>query len=32
MEPMKNMIYGEKPDFDIVLAAMQTLENEINAL
>ena len=31
-EHMKNMIYGEKPDFDIILDAMQTLENEINAL
>lgn len=31
-EHMKNMIYGEKPDFDIILAAMQILENEINAL
>ena len=31
-EHMKNMIYGEKPDFDIILAAMQTLENDINAL
>lgn len=31
-EHMKNMIYGEKPDFDIILDAMQTLENEINVL
>lgn len=29
---MKNMIYGEKPDFDMILDAMQTLESEINAL
>lgn len=31
-EHMKNMIYGEKPDFDMILDAVQTLENEINAL
>ena len=31
-EHMKNMIYGEKPDFDMILDAIQTLKNEINAL
>ena len=31
-EHMKNMIYGEKPDFDVILNAVKQLENEINAL
>lgn len=31
-EHMKNMIYGEKPDFDIILNAVKKLEDEINAL
>lgn len=31
-EHMKNMIYGEKPDFDLILNAVNQLENEINAL
>lgn len=29
---MKNMIYGEKPDFDAILKAVTHLEDEINAL
>ena len=28
----KNMIYGEKPDFDVILEAVKHLEDEINAL
>lgn len=31
-EHMKNMIYGEKPNFDTILEAMKQLEAEINAL
>ena len=31
-EHMKNMIYGEKPDFDVILEAVKHLEDEINAL
>ena len=31
-EHMKNMIYGEKPDFGVILEAVKKLENEINAL
>ena len=31
-EHMKNMIYGEKPDFDVILEAVKHLENEINTL
>ena len=31
-EHMKNMIYGEKPDFDVILEAVKQLEDEINAL
>lgn len=29
---MKNMIFGEKPDFDIILLEIERLENEINGL
>ncbi|MCQ2386423.1 MAG: nucleotidyl transferase AbiEii/AbiGii toxin family protein [Clostridia bacterium] len=31
-EHMKNMIFGEKPEFDVILNAVKTLEDEINAL
>ena len=31
-EHMKNMIYGERPDFDVILSAIKALEDEINAL
>lgn len=31
-EHMKNMIFGEKPDFDIILRTIQLLEEEINSL
>lgn len=31
-EHMKNMIYGDKPEFDTILEAIKALENEINAL
>ena len=31
-EHMKNMIYGKKPDFDVILEAVKQLESEINAL
>lgn len=31
-EHMKNMIYGEKPDFDVILEAVKHLEDEINTL
>ncbi len=31
-EHMKNMIYGEKPDFDMILKAVKVLEDEINVL
>ena len=31
-EHMKNMIYGEKPEFDVILNAVKVLEEEINAL
>lgn len=29
-EHMQNMIFGDKPDFDIILQGLQKLENEIN--
>ena len=29
---MKNMIFGEKPEFDVILATVQTMEDEINSL
>ena len=29
---MKNMIFGEKPEFDVILSAVQKMENEINSL
>lgn len=29
---MKNMIFGEKPEFDAILSAVQKMENEINSL
>ena len=29
---MQNMIFGEKPPFDEILAAMQALEDEIHAI
>ena len=29
---MKNMIYGEKPDFGVILEAVKKLEDEINIL
>ncbi len=31
-EHMKNMIYGEKPEFKEILSALEKLENEINSL
>lgn len=31
-EHMKNMIYGEKPEFDVILKAVKTLEDKINTL
>ena len=31
-EHMKNMIYGEKPDFGVILEAVKKLDDEINAL
>lgn len=31
-EHMKNMIYGDKPDFDVILNAVKQLEDEINTL
>ena len=31
-EHMKNMIYGEKPDFDVILNAVKQLEDEMNTL
>ena len=31
-EHMKNMIYGEKPDFGVILEAVKKLEDEINTL
>ena len=31
-EHMKNMIYGDKPDFDVILNALKQLEDEINTL
>ena len=31
-EHMKNMIYGEKPELDVILSAVKMLEDEINAL
>ena len=30
-EKMKNMIYGDKPDFDVILGVIAELEKEINA-
>ena len=29
---MKNMIFGEKPEFDVILSTVQKVENEINSL
>ena len=29
---MKNMIFGEKPEFDVILSTVQKMENEINSL
>ena len=29
---MKNMIFGEKPEFDVILSAAQKMEDEINSL
>lgn len=29
---MKNMIFGEKPEFDVILSAVQKMEDEINSL
>lgn len=29
---MKNMIFGEKPEFDVILSAVQKMENEIHSL
>ena len=29
---MKNMIFGEKPEFDVILSAIQKMEVEINSL
>lgn len=31
-EHMQNMIFGEKPDFDIILKGIAQLEKEINAI
>ena len=31
-EHMKNMIFGEKPEFDVILNSIKQLENEINIL
>ena len=29
---MKNMIFGEKPEFDVILSTVQKMEDEINSL
>ena len=29
---MKNMIFGEKPEFEVILAAIAALESEIHSL
>ena len=31
-EHMKNMIFGEKPEFEVILAAIAALESEIHSL
>ena len=31
-EHMKNMIFGEKPEFEVVLTAISALESEIHSL
>ena len=28
---MQNMIFGDKPDFDVILKSLQRLEDEISA-
>ena len=31
-EHMQNMIFGDKPDFDVILKGIEWLENEINLI